>query len=84
MVIMGTITVSVDDEVEREFRRLVEDYKGGKKGDLGRAITEAMKKWAEEKKQGEIALHLKQMSEKGLYRLPKGWKLNREELYDRR
>lgn len=81
---MGTITVSVDDEVEKEFRKLVEEHKGGKKGDLGKAITEAMKKWAEEKKQKEIAERMMELSAKGLYRLPKNWKFKRDEIYDRR
>lgn len=81
---MGTMTISVDDDVEREFRKLVEDYKGGKKGDLGKAITEAMKKWAEEKKQREIVDRQKKMSEKGLYSLPKNWKFKRDEIYDRK
>ena len=80
---MGTITISVDDEVEKEFRKLVEEYKGGKKGDLGKAITEAMKKWAEEKKQKDIAERMMKLSEKGLYKLPKNWKFNRDEIYDR-
>lgn len=79
---MGTITISVDDEVEKEFRKIVEE-KGGKKGDLGKAITEAMKKWAEEKKQKEIAERQMRLSEKGLYKLPKNWKFNRDEIYDR-
>ena len=80
---MGIITVSVDDETEKEFRKLVEE-KGGKKGDLGKAVTEAMKKWAEEKRQKEIAERMMNRSEKGLYRLPKNWKFNREEIYDKR
>ncbi len=80
---MGTITISVDDEVEKEFRKLVEEHKGGKKGDLGKAITEAMKKWADEKKQKEIAERQMKRSEKGLYKLPKKWKFNRDEIYDR-
>lgn len=80
---MGTITVNVDDAIEKEFRKLVEQYKGGKKGDLGKAVTEAMKKWADEKKQKEIAERQMERSRKGLYKLPKNWKFNREEIYDR-
>jgi len=81
---MGTITISVDDEVEKEFRKTVEEHEGGKKGDLGRAVTEAMKKWADEKKQKEIAERQMKMAETGLYRLPKNWKFNRDEIYDRK
>ncbi len=73
---MGTITISVDDEVEKEFRKTVE-HEGGKKGDLGKAVTEAMKKWADEKKMKDIVERQKMFMEKGLYRLPKNWKFNR-------
>ncbi len=80
---MGTITISVDDEVEKEFRKTVEN-EGGKKGDLGRAVTEAMKKWSDEKKMKDIVERQKMFMEKGLYRLPKNWKFNRDEVYDRK
>jgi len=79
---MGTITISVDDVVEKEFRKIVEE-EGGKKGDLGKAVTEAMKKWADDKRQKEIAERIIARMEKGLYKLPKNWKFNREEIYDR-
>jgi len=81
---MGTITISVDDEVEKEFRKIVEEHKGNKKGDLGKSVTEAMKKWTEEKKQKEIAKRQMKRSEKGMYKLPKNWKFNRDEIYDRK
>ena len=80
---MGTITISVDDDVEKAFRKHVEEVMGGKKGDLGKAVTQAMKNWAEEKEQKEIAERMKMRGEKGMYRLPKNWKFNRDELYDR-
>ncbi len=81
---MGTITISVDDKVEEKFRRTVETSVGNKKGDLGKAITEAMDKWVEEKRQKEIAERQMERSKKGLYSLPKGWKFNRDEIYDRK
>ncbi|MBI4162138.1 MAG: hypothetical protein HY513_00515 [Candidatus Aenigmarchaeota archaeon] len=80
---MGTITVNVDDEVEKKFREAVEEHKGNKKGDLGKAVTEAMKKWADEKEQKEIAERQMERGRKGLYKLPKNWKFNRDEIYDR-
>ena len=79
---MGTITVSIDDDAEEILRKLVAEQ-GNKKGDLGKAITEAIKKLAEEKKQKEIAERQMERSRKGLYSLPKGWKFNRDEIYDR-
>lgn len=81
---MGTITVNVDDEVEKKFRETVEEHTENKKGDLGKAITEAMKKWADEKEQKEIAERQLKWMKEGLYKLPKNWKFNREELYDRK
>ena len=42
---MGTITATVDDDVERNFRRTVSEKLGSGKGKIGKAITEAMKKW---------------------------------------
>ena len=50
MIIMGIITFTVDDEVEKEFRRIVAK-EGGKNGDLSKAVTEAMKNWIEENRQ---------------------------------
>jgi len=52
---MGTITVNVKDDVEKEFRELVRSAHGTRKGDLGRALTEAMRKWVFEKRQEKIA-----------------------------
>ncbi len=43
---MGTITVNVDDDVEQEFRRVVSEKYGRRKGALGRAFNEAMQAWA--------------------------------------
>jgi len=52
---MGTITINIKDEVEKEFRELVKSVHGTKKGDLGRALTEALQKWISDKKQDKIA-----------------------------
>lgn len=46
---MGTITVNVKDDVEKDFRKLVRSVHGARKGDLGKALTEAMQKWVYEK-----------------------------------
>jgi len=78
---MGTITINIKDDVEKEFRKLVRSVHGAKKGDLGKALTEAMQKWVYEKKQEKIAqealklLELKFNFGKRLYS-------NREELHE--
>jgi len=52
---MGVITVSVNDGVEREFRRLVEKQHGKICGALGIAMTEAMRLWIKKVKEaGEV------------------------------
>ena len=66
----------------KEFRQTVKEELGEGKGKLGKAIEEAMKKWVHEQKQREIAERAMKMMEKALYTL-KGWKFNRDEIYDR-
>ncbi len=52
---MGTITVSVEDDVEKRFREVAGTVYNGKKGHLGRAITKAMILWThEEMKTAEV------------------------------
>lgn len=62
---MGTMTVSVKDEVEDSFRKVVNSIYSGKKGSLGKAVTEAMQNWIEEQKQKEIAEEELKTLEKG-------------------
>lgn len=62
---MGTITVNVRDDVEKEFRELVRSVHGAKKGELGRALTEAMQKWVYEKRQEKIAQDALKLLEQG-------------------
>jgi len=52
---MGTITISVDDEVERKFRDVAKRVCGERKGALGEATTEALELWVGKKVQEEIA-----------------------------
>ncbi|MBS3053464.1 MAG: hypothetical protein J4469_03085 [Candidatus Aenigmarchaeota archaeon] len=42
---MGTITVNVDDDVEKKFRKTASTKYGKRKGYLGEALTEAMQTW---------------------------------------
>lgn len=79
---MGVITISMSDEVEKEFREAVKRKLGQSKGVLGKAVEEALQKWMHDEEQRKIAAELKKMMDKGLYSL-KGWKFNREEIYER-
>lgn len=79
---MGTITIKVNDEVEKKFREVVRANYPGKKGDLGKAVTEALQKWIEEKKQKELAKKERGVLRKG-FDLGKLQYKRRVELYER-
>ena len=42
---MGKMIVTIDDDLERKFRIEIAKRKGGKRGDLSKAIEEAIGKW---------------------------------------
>ena len=42
---MGRISVDIPDELEKELRFKTVERFGGKKGDLSRAVEEAVKTW---------------------------------------
>jgi hypothetical protein len=42
---MGRISVTIPDELEKELRFKTIDKYGGRKGDLSRAVEEAVKTW---------------------------------------
>ena len=51
---MGIMTISIDNEVEEQFRvEAAKNYSG--KGHLGKAVTEALRDWVEVKQQKWIA-----------------------------
>lgn len=79
---MGTITISVDDEVEEKFREKVRKEKGEKKGALGQGITEALDKWIREKEQERTTRELIDLMEEGFEMGEVLWK-KREELHGR-
>jgi len=47
---MGRINVELPDELERKLRFKTIERFYGKKGDLSRAVEEAVKKWVAEEK----------------------------------
>ncbi len=42
---MGRISVDISDELEKQLRFKTIEVYGGKKGDLSRAVEEAVKTW---------------------------------------
>ncbi|MBU0635877.1 hypothetical protein KKE06_02515 [Candidatus Micrarchaeota archaeon] len=49
------MTISVNDQVEKQFRKTVAKTIGTQKGTLGKAVGQAMEKWMEDKEQQKIA-----------------------------
>jgi len=47
---MGRISVDILDELEKKLRFKTIDKFGGKKGDLSRAVEEAVKTWVTKEK----------------------------------
>jgi hypothetical protein len=45
VVEMGRISVDIPDELEKKLRFKTVEVYGGKKGDLSRAVEEAVKTW---------------------------------------
>ena len=79
---MATITINVKDEVNREFREAVEKKLGHGKGILGKAIEDAMQKWAKEKKTEEYVEEALALMKKGLYKVGRNYTFRREEAYE--
>jgi hypothetical protein len=46
---MGRINVDLSNELEKQLRLKTVERFGGKKGDLSRAVQEAVKTWIEKK-----------------------------------
>ena len=47
---MGRISVTISDELEKDLRFKTVERFGGKKGDLTRAVEEAIKTWVAKEK----------------------------------
>ena len=47
---MGRISVAISDELEKELRFKTIERFGGKKGDLSRAVEEAIETWVAKEK----------------------------------
>ena len=55
---MGRISVDIPDELEKQLRiKTIEEY-GGRKGDLSRAVEDAVKTWVTKDESGASARSL--------------------------
>ena len=79
---MGTITVNIKDKVEREFRAVASSAHEGEKGYLEEAVTEAMQRWIEEKRQEKIAEEALKLIEQS-FNFGKRLYKDRTDLYER-
>ena len=79
---MGTITISVEDAVEENFRKTASETKGSGKGVLGKAVTEAMREWVEKKRQKKISEEMLALLDKG-FEMGRLKKIKRNELHER-
>lgn len=59
------ITVSVEEDIEKRFRRLASATYGKRKGYLGKAITEAMREWERKKKETDVNARALEMLRNG-------------------
>lgn len=79
---MGTITVSIKNDVEKRFRETAAKIYGQRKGYLGSALTEAMLRWITKVRQEELKA-------KAIKRLDAGYEMgkllykSRGELHER-
>ena len=51
---MGRISVDLPDELEKQLRLKTVEKFGGKKGDLQKAVEEAVERWVTEDNQGSL------------------------------
>ena len=79
---MGTITVNIKDEIEKEFKAVARITHGGEEGYLEKAVIEAMQRWLEEKRQEKIAGEALKLIEQG-FDFGKRLYKDRSDLYER-
>jgi hypothetical protein len=81
-MVSKTITVNVDAEVEKEFRRTAKAVHGKKKGYLGKALTEAMKVWTKERERTDNVAAIMSLLEEGIDMGVERYR-SRDELHER-
>ncbi len=78
---MGTITISISNETEKELRETIREQNSIRKGVLGKTIQEAIELWMEKKHQEDISKRQLKLL-KNAYNMGK-YSFKREELYER-
>ncbi len=68
---MGRINVDISDELEKQLRLKTVEKFGGKKGDLSRAVQDAVKTWIEKINNNEAAPPQTPITK--LSRMPRQW-----------
>lgn len=79
---MGTVTITISDETEQQFRQMVKQKLGEGKGKLGKAVDEALANWAQDKQTKEYVQEAISMMKKGLFNVGKNYKFRREDAYE--
>lgn len=77
-----TITINVEEKVERRFRKLAGAMYGRKKGYLGKAVTKALENWIIQKEANDAVAKSLALLDKGIK--AKKWVFNRDEIYAER
>ena len=75
-----TITVNLDEAIEKEFKEKARLKYGKKKGSLAKAMNEALEEWLKSDSKNTLEENLK-LLESGIEM--KKWKFNREDLHER-
>jgi len=61
-----TLTFSVNADVEKKFRKVARVAQGGKKGYLGKALTEAMENWTKEMEGADTVAGAMELLDRGV------------------
>jgi len=79
---MGVITISLNDQTEKELRKLAKAKYSMKKGAMAKVITEALEKWKKQKEDEIIIKESLELLKKG-FDMGKITYKNRAELHER-
>jgi predicted transcriptional regulator len=74
-----TVTVNLDESIERKFREKARLKYGNRKGALAKALNEALEEWLKNEEQDQLKEGMT-LLEKGIKM--KKWGFKREDLYD--